>query len=144
MSQKIIRQMLLHAKPEAVWETLTHPEKTKLFMFNCEAITNWEPGSTIKWVGNFQGYESGERGVILENIQYRRLKYTSFDPNFGLDDEPENYLHILYELQPAGDSTNLTTTIENFNGDEQRTKHIAKGWDDIVLPAISRLCNKDL
>jgi uncharacterized protein YndB with AHSA1/START domain len=136
MSEKIVRQLLLPADNASVWEALTNPEKTKLFMFNCTADTDWKPGSKVQWSGNYQGYESAERGTILENELGKRLKYTSFDPNFGLEDKEENYLHITYELQEHGDATLLTTTIENFNGDTERTKHIAAGWDGIVLPAL--------
>lgn len=137
----ITRTLHVSASPAEVWDALTNPAKTPLFMFNCEVISDWQPGSTIHWKGNYQGYESGERGTILEVEKQKKLKYTSFDPNFGLADEEKNYLHITYELQPENEGTVLTTTIENFNGDETRTGHIAKGWDGIVLPALQQLLN---
>lgn len=141
MEKNIKRQSILNATPKVVWDTLTNPNKTKLFMFNCEAHSSWDVGSSITWKGNFNGYESGEKGVVLEITKYKRLKYTSIDPNFGIEDIPINYLHIIYDLKAIDGKTQLTTTIENFNDDADRIKHIAKGWDNIVLPAIEKIHN---
>ena len=141
MEKTIKRQTVLNAKPNIVWDTLTNPNKTKLFMFNCEAHSDWKVGSDIKWKGNFNGYESGEKGVILELTENEHLKYSSIDPNFGIEDIPVNYLHITYDLKEIDGKTQLTTTIENFNDDADRIGHIAKGWDNIVLPAIEKLHN---
>lgn len=132
----------LNAKPSEVWDTLTNPQKTKLFMFNCEAHSDWEIGSDIKWKGNFNGYESGEKGKILKLVKKKHLKYSSIDPNFGIEDVPENYLHITYDLSELNNKTELTMIIENFNNDSERMAHIAKGWNDFVLPAIEKIHNK--
>lgn len=139
--QKIQRVNILNAEPKAVWDTLTNPNKTKLFMFNCEAHSDWKVGSEINWKGNFNGYESGEKGIILGLIENKHLKYSSIDPNFGIEDIPKNYLHITYDLQGIEDKTKLTTTIENFNNDPKRMIDVSKGWDDIVLPAIEKIHN---
>ncbi len=141
MKKIIKRKNILKAKPNIVWDTLTNPNKTKLFMFNCEAHSEWKIGSDIKWKGNFNGYESGEKGVVLELTENKHLKYTSIDPNFGIEDIPENYLHITYDLKEVDGETELTTTIENFNNDPERIGHIEKGWDNIVLPAIEKIHN---
>ena len=141
MEKIIKRKSILNAKREIVWDTLTNPNKTKLFMFNCEAHSDWKIGSDIKWKGNFNGYESGEKGVILELTKNEHLKYTSIDPNFGIEDIPENYLHVTYDLKEVEGKTELTTTIENFNADTERIGNIAKMWDDIVLPAIEKIHN---
>ncbi|MDP2692032.1 MAG: SRPBCC family protein [bacterium] len=137
----LIRTINLDTKPTDVWNTLTKPEQTKKIMFNCEAHSDWKVGSEIKWKGNFQGYESGEKGKILEIVQNRYLKYSSIDPNFGIEDVPENYLHVTYDLEESNSKTELTTKIENFNDDPNRIANIAKAWDNIVIPAIEKLFN---
>ncbi|WKN42610.1 SRPBCC family protein [Tunicatimonas pelagia] len=142
MEKRIKRKNILNAMPEIVWNTLTNPNKTKLFMFNCEAHSNWKVGSEIKWKGNFNGYESGEKGVILELSENEHLKYSSIDPNFGIEDIPENYLHITYDLKEVDGKTELTTTIENFNNDPERLGHVANGWDNIALPALEKIHNQ--
>lgn len=141
MSNQIQRKLILNTSPKGVWYTLTTPSETKKYMFNCEVSSDWRVGSDIIWSGNYKGYESGERGKILEIEKYKHLKYSSIDPNFGIEIKPENYLHITYDLRPEGEKTELITTIENFNGDPKRLEHIASGWDNIVLPEIEKIFN---
>jgi hypothetical protein len=112
-------------------------------MFNCEVSADWDVGGRIFWKGNYLGYESGERGIILACDEQRHLKYTSFDPNFGLPDVTENHLHISYQLSRKAGGTELITTIENFNNDPNRIVHISKGWDGVVLPSIKLLFNNE-
>lgn len=133
------RVLVLKTKPSKVWDALTNPIITKKYMFNCEAHSDWKIGSPIVWKGNFQGYESGEKGIILNYIKEKQLKYSSIDPHFGVKDVPENYLHITYDLSEMKGQTELIVTIENFNKDPDRIGHVAKGWDNIVIPAINTL-----
>lgn len=141
-SNRLTRTLILNATPESVWLTLTRPEETKKFMFNCEAHSEWIVGSEIKWKGNYQGYESGERGKILEIEKNKRLKYSSIDPTIGIEVKRENFLHITYDLREFDNKTELTTNIENFNNDPNRIAHITSGWDNIVLPALEKIFNK--
>lgn len=135
----ITRTLILNANPYEVWKALTDPSKTKKYMFNCEVRSNWKKGGDITWKGNFQGYESGERGTILDIYEHKYLKYSSIDPNFGIEDKAENYLHISYDIESLGGKTILITTIENFNGDPKRLEHVASGWDNIILPEFEKL-----
>lgn len=139
MDKQFTRTTILYTTPEDVWDSLTNPRKTKLYMFNCEVRSDWKIGSDIKWKGNFEGYESGEKGIILEIKENVLLKYSSFDPNFGLEDRPENYLHVTYSLKEWDGRTELNAKIENFNQDPERIGTIAKMWDDIVLPGIKKI-----
>lgn len=138
-TQVMKRVLVLPASKAEVWDALTNPEKTKIYMFNCEAHSSWEKGSTIEWKGNYQGYESAERGIILEVEKEKHLKFTSFDPNFGLEDIPENHITMEYVLEEEMGKTKLITIIENFNGDEKRIDTIAQGWDDEVVPAFKAM-----
>jgi len=140
-TKKFTRTIILNTKPSHVWDMLTNPDMTKKYMFNCEAHSTWKVGSDIKWKGNFQGYESGEKGTILEIVQNRCLKYSSIDPNFGIEDIPENYLHVTYDLEQKKEQTELSITIENFNSDLNRISAIAKGWDTMVIPGMEKLFN---
>ncbi|KQC01359.1 SRPBCC domain-containing protein [Pedobacter sp. Hv1] len=139
---KIVRTLILNAGTDKVWNALTNPVQTKKYMFNCEVTSDWKVGSEIKWKGNYEGYESGERGKILEIDKYKKLKYSSIDPNFGIELKPENYLHITYHLNDLNEKTKLILTVESFNNDPKRMEHIAGGWDNIVLPAIERIFNQ--
>jgi uncharacterized protein YndB with AHSA1/START domain len=141
-TDKIERSTLLNATPSMVWNALTTPEQTKKFMFNCEVYSDWEIGSPVTWKGNYQGYETAERGVVIFVEKEKLLKYSSFDPNFGLIDIAENYLVITYELDEQDGKTLLKTTIENFNGDPDRCTHIAKGWDEVVFPSLHKVFDR--
>lgn len=136
---KKTRKIVLNALPDSVWDALTNPQQTRKYMFNCSVNSTWQVESPITWQGNFEGYESGERGVILECEPEKILKYSSIDPNFGIEILPENYLHITYHLTRIGEQTELVMTIENFNQDKERLKHVLKGWDTIVIPAMTKL-----
>ncbi|RYF95997.1 MAG: SRPBCC domain-containing protein [Chitinophagaceae bacterium] len=138
-TDKVERSILLNASPENVWQALTDPEQTRKFMFNAAADSDWQVGSAVTWKGNYMGYETAERGVVINAERPVQLKYSSFDPNFGLVDIAENYLVITYDLRDEDGSTRLDTTIENFNGDPDRCGHIAKGWDEVVLPGLHSL-----
>jgi carbon monoxide dehydrogenase subunit G len=34
-----------------LWDILTNPEKTKIYMFGCEAVSDWKIGSELLWRG---------------------------------------------------------------------------------------------
>lgn len=140
-ADKITRKLMLNTSAGNVWNALTLPQETKKYMFNCEAHSDWKIGSDIKWKGNYQGYESGEMGKILEIEEGKHLKYSSIDPNFGIEVRPENYLHITYDLEEKNGKTEVTTIIENFNSDPKRLEHVAAGWDNIVLPGLAKMFN---
>lgn len=137
--QIIKRSIIINAGKVDVWDALTEPKQTKKYMFNSEVYSDWKVGSKINWKGEFKGYQSAEQGTILQCELHKCLKYTSFDPNFGLEDLPENYLHISYELIGKEKQTELQINIINFNGDSKRTKNIAEHWDSFVIPKFQKL-----
>lgn len=108
-------------------------------MFNCEVESEWKVGSEIIWQGNYQGYDAYQKGEILAIQHHQNIKYSTFDPNFGLEDVPSNYIHVSYHLvavQP--NEVELTVTNETFDGDTKRMEHIQQGWNT-VLPLIQRV-----
>jgi uncharacterized protein YndB with AHSA1/START domain len=142
--QVVTRDIVLNAGAERVWEALTHPGMTKNYMFNCEVNSEWKPGSAITWKGSHQGREILQRGEILEIVPGRLLRYSTFDPQTDAD-LPENYVYITYELNPLSDEqTQLSTSLENFNGDETRAEHAALLWESEVLPKLKGLIETTL
>lgn len=136
-AKKITRHIKLKANTSTVWDVLTNPNKTKQYMFNCEVSSAWSVGSDITWKGNYMGYESGERGKILSVVPLKELRYSSIDPNFGIEDIPVNYLNVSYNINAIhNNETELIITVENFNQDENRLTHVSEGWDNIVIPAL--------
>lgn len=134
----IKKTTLLKTDIETVWKALTTSEYTKKYLFNCAVKSDWKPGSLIEWSSNFQGYEAYQKGTILVIQPHHKLVYTTFDPNFGLPDLPENYLTVTYDLKTVPDGTELRITTSGFNQDQQRYEHAAAGWD-MVLENLTKL-----
>ena len=54
------------ASPARVWSALTDPAQIKRYMFGSEVETDWEPGGTIIWKGEFQGRAYQDKGRVVE------------------------------------------------------------------------------
>ncbi len=130
----------IHAQASKVWDMLTNPEKTKLYMFGCETVSEWEIGSELLWKAEYEGKEMVfVKGFILDLIPNKLLSYSVFDPNSSMPDIPENYLTVTYQLVELEGATLLNVTQgdyskvaegerryqESFNGGE--------GWNPILV-----------
>lgn len=143
----IKRELTINAPVELLWRYLTEGEKTRLYMFGCEIISDWTIGSPVIWKG--LGPDGQElvfvKGDLLEYKKEELLRLTLFDPNMGLADIPKNYLEMVYRLQPHGKQTQLTMEQSGFAEAEkgqQRYEDSLKGWD-AVLQQIKELAEKE-
>ncbi|WP_339810762.1 SRPBCC domain-containing protein [uncultured Imperialibacter sp.] len=117
------------APASKVWDALVNPEHTKKYMFGCEPITNWQPGSSIKWIGVFDGKEiEAVTGKVVSIDKGKSLAYTTFDPNGTYSDLPENHLVVTYSLVEKGGSTEFTVT----QGDYSTVAEGQKRYDDTM------------
>ena len=137
----ITRTVILNAKPDEVWDALTNPEKIKYYFFNYTATSEWEKGSPIRWTGKRKGVDVMEKGSIISLDRNVQFKFSLFDTSSNLDDTPDNYLYVTFDILKKYDKTELSLTIENFNEDSRRCAHIAKGWDNTVLPGLRKMFN---
>ena len=137
----VSNSITINAPATEVWDALVNPEKTKIYMFGCEAISGWKPGDKLLWKGIFDGKELvAVKGEIVSIEPGSRLEYTTFDPNNpAMADAPENYLNVIYELQEIEGKTMLTVSQGDFsivaNG-EQRYKEVynnGEGWNPILI-----------
>ncbi len=125
-------QELIYCSQEQLWQVLTQSEYTRQYMFNCAVTSEWVKGSSIEWEGIFQGYNAYQKGEILEINPYTLLQYSTFDPYYGLEDRPENYIHVTYLLEATGKATRFTIINETFDGDKKRLQHIDEGWKMVI------------
>jgi uncharacterized protein YndB with AHSA1/START domain len=141
MSNSLIvtNSISIHAPAEKVWDALVNPEQTKKYMFGCETVSDWKKGSELLWKGNYEGQEMiFVKGTILDIQPGKFLAYTTFDPNNkNIEDKPENYLTVTYELKSENGNTILTTTQGDYSkvGDGQnRYNDTVKGggWQPIL------------
>jgi len=139
-SPLIIRNSIdIEATPGIVWDALTNPAQTKKYMFGCEALSDWKPGSQLIWKGVFDGVELvAVKGQITEIRPEQFLAYTVIDPNSGIADIPENYLTVTYTLTLVNGHTRLDVTQGDYAkvGDgKTRYEHsqAGGGWHSILV-----------
>jgi len=126
------KKLLINITPENLWPILTESKYSKEYMFNCSVDSDWKIGSPIIWQGNYHGYDAYQKGEILDIKPFELIKYSTFDPNFGLDDIPDNYIHVTYLIKAIDDKTELTIVNETFDGNDERMGHINQGWEMVA------------
>jgi len=149
MEPLIIKSVIaIDAPASQVWDALTNPEKTKLYMFGCETVSDWKVGSALLWKGNYEGQDIiFVKGNIVEIEPEKLLIYTTIDPNSTIDDVSENYLHVTYSLLSENEKTILTVTQGDYNtvseGEKryQEAYNNGEGWNPI-LSEIKKLIEK--
>ena len=147
MSQLVVKNTItIQAPASKVWDALTNPEQTKKYMFGCEALSDWQPGSPLIWKGTFNGVEMvAVKGDVVSIEPGKSLVYTVIDPNNPkIPDLPENYLTITCLLTEQYGQTILDVSQGDYSTvaeGESRYKHTVDGggWDPI-LTQIKTLC----
>ena len=128
----------INASAETVWSTLINPEKIKKYMCGWEPESKWEPESPLIWKGNAEGKETiFAHGHIKELLPGKSFTYTSFDPNLPVEDKPENYLVVTYNLNEVHGVTTLTVREGDYAKVEEgvsRYREILErgGWESIL------------
>ena len=140
MSLFIKNSITINAPASKVWNALVNPEQTKKYMFGCEAISEWRKGSSLLWKGQHEGKEMVfVKGNIADIQPERFLAYTVIDPNSTIEDIPENYLTVTYELKSENGTTALTVTQGDYStvaDGESRFKESSnngEGWNPILV-----------
>ena len=122
------KEIILNANTSEVWDALTNPEKTKVYMFNCIVITDWKVGSPITWKGADDEKEY-VKGNIIQFEKGKLLEYTTFDPNSEVKDDPNSHVSVTLQLVPEGNRTLLKIT----QGDFSKVSNVQKRYDDTIL-----------
>jgi uncharacterized protein YndB with AHSA1/START domain len=118
-----------------VWQSLVCPTLIEQYAHNCEMAERSpeEAADSLETCATFRA------GDILEYEKDVRVKFSTFDPNAGLANVPQNYIHISYELSEVGNETELSITIENFMEENERLKHSQSKWKNILSPRVESL-----
>lgn len=138
--KQIENSITIKASAAKVWDLLTNPEQTKKYMFGCETVSDWKPGSPLLWKMMHEGKEFiPVKGNIVSIEPGRQLAYTVIDPHSGIEDIPENYLTVTYELQEKNSETLLRVTQGDYNtvadGEKryQESYNNGEGWNPILV-----------
>ncbi len=91
--------IVIAASKAKIWDVLTNVDAIKDYMFGSVVSTNWQPGSGITFIRNFNGTQFSDKGQILEVSPYDRLKFTYWSSQEGYGDISQNYSIITYTLE---------------------------------------------
>jgi len=145
-NQLVVKSTITIQAPKAkVWDALTNPEQTKKYMFGCEAVSDWKPGSSLLWKGSYEGKEMiFVKGTIKAIQPEKHLTYTVIDPNNKeIPDIPENYLTVTIDLNEEHGDTSVVVTQGDYSKvaeGEKRYQHTVQegGWEPVLI-AIKKL-----
>ncbi len=143
MENRIELQATISTSPENIWDALTNPDKIQQYMFGARCESDWKPGSKANF---FVKQDKKEvvvvKGEVIRSEPYKYLEHTLFPTNSRISDTLENYIVIIYELDPISETeTELTITQKGFkyveNGME-RYIETQKGWK-VALPKLKEV-----
>lgn len=133
MSKNLIANatVKIKASKEEVWDALTNPDKIKQYFFGTNAISDWKQGSSLKFTGEWEGKKYEDKGTILDTQPGKLFRYTYWSSMGKLEDKPENYATVTYELVPAGNETILNVTQDNVASQEGK-EHSEQNWNYVL------------
>jgi uncharacterized protein YndB with AHSA1/START domain len=143
-SKIVTNTITIDAPVAKVWDALVNPVQTKKYMFGCEPITDWKPGSLLLWRGVFDGKElDAVKGYVVKIEPNKYLEYTAIDPNSTIPDIPENYLTVTYDLKEQNGKTVFTVTQGDYakvaEGERRYNDTVAEGGWESILVQIKKL-----
>jgi len=96
-----------------VWLALTVPHLVKQWQYGSDLLTTWEVGTPIIFRNEWNGQVFEQKGNVLEFLPESRLKYSLFFPRPDLQDIPEHYFFMTYELTESEAVTSLLVRQED-------------------------------
>lgn len=126
----------VNAPPDKVWKALTNTTSFKQFFFGSDVTTDWRVGSPIRFRGNWKGNAYEDKGTIESFDIGKRLAFTHWSPLSKLEDKPENYHVVSFDLRPANTGTEVVLTQVNKSDTEPLTaenrQEYAKNWTMVL------------
>ncbi len=121
----------IDAPASSVWEALTNPTLIKQYFFETDAISDWKVGSPLTFEGEWEGKLYQDKGMILAKKTNKLLRYSYWSSMSGIEDKPENFITVTYELSEKGGTTILTVTQENIP-DQKMKQHSEENWKKVL------------
>lgn len=104
---KNISSILINNSRQKVWDCITRPEFVKQWQFGCKLLTDWVTGHEISFSSEWEGKFYEQWGKVLSYNPHESLSYSLFSPRPGLEDKPENYFVMHYNLTDLDGLTRL-------------------------------------
>jgi uncharacterized protein YndB with AHSA1/START domain/biotin operon repressor len=117
-------EIYIKTTPERLWEAITNPEIRRKYNFGAGVESDWSPGS------KYEGRSPRSPRAIWagENVEVdppRRLVQT-FNALWGEDVKREGTSRVTWEIEPIGDSCQLTVTHDQLRADANEQMY--GGW----------------
>lgn len=130
MVEHYTTDITIHAPIARVWEAITTPHLVRQFLSG-NVVSTWEKGDSIVFVNDWEGVEHRDKGRILD-IRPPYLLRIAYLPVLGeLEDTPENYQEITWELTSIESITTVTVMHTNIR-DEFFGKRAPELWGEIL------------
>ena len=97
-----------------LWKVITDPAFVKSWQYGSDLETSWEVGAPIRFKTAWENNVFEQWGIVLEYQPFKVLRYTLFAPRPGMEDSPENYFEMIYQLTESG-ATTLLKIIQEDN-----------------------------
>jgi uncharacterized protein YndB with AHSA1/START domain len=121
-------EIYIKTTPERLWEAITDSEMRRKYSFGVGVTSDWTPGSRVEAVHPEAGIVIGD-GEILEVDPPRRL-VQSFRALWSEDVKGEGTSRVTWEIEPVGDSCQLTVTHDQLH--EDANSELYGGWPMIL------------
>lgn len=118
----------IDATPDKVWAALTRPDLVSQVMFGAEVVTDWQVGGPIVYRGQWEGRPFEDKGTVLEFEPEHLLRTTHYSPLSGLEDTPENYHTVSYELAADKSGGTVLTVTQTNNPTQFEATKAAQNW----------------
>src|SRR4051812_21270262 len=113
-------QINIVAPVSTIWDALTRPDVIKKYFFGTNTKTDWRIGSPLIFEGEWDGKKYEDKGTVLDFKENQLLKYDYWSSMSGIEDRPENYVIVTYELSGADNNVTLTVTQENIPDEKSK------------------------
>jgi uncharacterized protein YndB with AHSA1/START domain/DNA-binding transcriptional ArsR family regulator len=121
-------EIYIKTTPERLWEAITDSEMRRKYSFGVGVTSDWTPGSRVEAVHPGAGTAISD-GENLEVDPPRRL-VQSFRALWSEDVEREGTSRVTWEIEPVGDSCQLTVTHDQLRDDAN--SELYGGWPMIL------------
>lgn len=122
------QHITIAAPTERVWAALVTPDIVKQYMFGAEVVSTWQVGSPIVYRGLWEGKPFEDKGMILECAPGRRLRSTYFSALSGLEDRPEHYNTVTYDLTSDGAGRTTLSVTQDNNPSQEVADAMGNNW----------------
>lgn len=131
MSLTATTHVTINASPDRVWEALTKPELVKQYMMGSDVTSDWKVGSPLVYTGIYKDKPFKETGVIRKIERNKLLQATHFSTTSGMEDKPENYHLVTWELNEQNGSTVVTVSQDGIST-EKGIEGSKANWDAVL------------